>query len=525
MLITWLTAPNEITPDLRTLMRYLAIARKGLDGELLSAVSGWSRTRCDEMLTHIRERRFVRIRPEDMRVFLHDEVYAWLDTFLLSGDIEHVRNNITKKFIEWYAHRANQAETEEKRDTLCVDSLVYRLRSNPQKAYDWYAELDDEAIRGAEIGLDMRLRTEMLGFLNSESPIDLNALPKDDQLRRLIAADTAARWVKRYMARGQYDLPIQVGTQVFQSEKLLPTNSFFLLSRADLAVYFGQALIYVGRYSEGVKVLQDALNGMERKAKPEVLVEQHKGLSDSRRRNRILGRGHNNLGYSYWLDYGHLALARKEFESARTYLEASGDIEEVANTFDNEGRVESELGHTNKAQTHIMMGLDKRKVRGRKYRIALSMNSRAITFIETVPSNAITLAKRALKECIDLGTSRGIGLCYITLGQASRAYGRNWKEDIITPEQGEDYFLDGLEYLGLAYTIFGGSVQQTAVRSRIPDAIVDEPVRLIEATNEIGCTFRDRAELLRSWDPGSPDNIFTLENAEQKAIEYLSESI
>ncbi len=67
---------GEADPALRDILRYLAVARRGLDAELLHHLAGgWDIATCQQRLAEISERSFVKRRPDDGRLFLHDEMY------------------------------------------------------------------------------------------------------------------------------------------------------------------------------------------------------------------------------------------------------------------------------------------------------------------------------------------------------------------------------------------------------------------------------------------------------------------
>jgi tetratricopeptide (TPR) repeat protein len=90
------------------------------------------------------------------------------------------------------------------------------------------------------------------------------------------------------------------------------------------------------------------------------------------------------------------------------------------------------------------------------------------------------LSEEALRIFEDLGVQRGIGSASITLGRALRKLGALGLD---SPEECDKFFRDAAGYLQRAIEIFQN--------------IVNEPARLIEAHDELGCTYRDRAALAR----------------------------
>ena len=91
---------GEPDSSVRDVLRYLAVARKGLDAELLHYLAGErDLNKCQARLDAVAERSFVKQRPADGRLFLHDEMYQLCDTHLLhSAEVQ----SLSQRVIEWY---------------------------------------------------------------------------------------------------------------------------------------------------------------------------------------------------------------------------------------------------------------------------------------------------------------------------------------------------------------------------------------------------------------------------------------
>lgn len=482
-----------------TVFTYLAIARKGLDAQLLHYLAGeWSVGECQEKLNRISNRSFVKIRPNDGRLFLHDEVYDLCDEYMLETDDAQEKS---RRLVTWYdaqlagyGTEPNSTEVEKEKQRLQVDSLLYRLRANPQEGYQQYSMWSDEAIRYAEIGLDMRLRNELFAFLKSPSRIDKRLLSQHPDLQKEIAHNTAADWVKRYVSRGAYDKAIGVGRTIhdladtfFESKSLVSQ-----LARADLDVYFSQALIYSGEVDEALRMLSELIIRLEQEQLPENLAHQgnpHEFIN--RRLNLILGRAHNNLGYAIWTGKGQYSRALNNLRLAIPYFRASDLDEEYANTLDNMGRIYTLLYERGKAESMLEDGLAIRRKLGRKYRIALSLTSRAIGFLAfSDPHGARRFADESFGMFESLNARRGIGLSSITLGRALRKLGNTWGTSFHSLEECDRFFRESQDALERSISIFENEVR--------------EPSRLITAYNELGCTFRDRS-IMKSNVQNDPD--------------------
>jgi len=200
------------------------------------------------------------------------------------------------------------------------------------------------------------------------------------------------------------------------------------------------------------------------------------------------------------------ALALEQFKNALPYFRASDLLEEYANTSDNMGRLYARLGEKSRAESLIEDGWEIRRRLHHNYRIGLSLVSNAI--VKTAfgkPYSGRALSRQALKIFDELQAQRGIGLACIALGSALRAIGALWATGIVDPEH-EDCLVDAIEKLKRAEEIFRHQVE--------------EPVRLIQIYNEMGCVYRERAAMARARESE------TLAPASaQQAIEYLEQSI
>lgn len=517
----WLIAAIMSEPgyELHDTLQYLAAARKGLDSALLRYLTGWDEARCVNQLQELARRTFVKIRPDDGRIFWHDEVFDLCDRYL------PVRiGDLSKRIADWYDQQIaaqegavnafwkeeERREAQRKLQDLRVDSLIYRLRADPRAGYEWYTRQAEYAIRAAEVGYDMRLRNELLAFVNSASEIDRRILPPSSDLRQAIECDAAAHWVKRYMIRGENQKAVAVAERVRKAPDFRPlfTDPSLALARCDLGVYHAQALIYIHQPDEAIELLKSVIAELEGDRPPEELAAQDPKSFAGWRRNLILGRAHNNLGYAYWMVLRRYGLALQEFRKALPYFRASDLLEETANTTDNMGRVYAALYRRSQAESLVEDGLELRQKLGRQYRVALSRISRAIVHSAfNEPHRAFAVAKQALEICEGLEAKRGIGLASLIAGRAARQLGELWATGVYGYEESKKFLADARRFLEQAIAIFGEEVT--------------EPVRLVEAYNELGCIFREWAVLERSHDPAS-----ALPRAlNGTAIKWLEESL
>jgi hypothetical protein len=97
-------------------------------------------------------------------LFLHDELYDLFDQYL--RDDRRFADEF--KFIaQYYRKRYAAASSAKERSELENILLYYELQVNPLAGYyHHYVRGDEEAIKSYETGLDMRLRDEILLFLD-----------------------------------------------------------------------------------------------------------------------------------------------------------------------------------------------------------------------------------------------------------------------------------------------------------------------------------------------------------------------
>lgn len=498
---------NDPDDSLRQILRYLAVARKGLDAELLHYLAGeWDIDRCQQLLDTVAERGFIKKRPGDERLFLHDEMYQLCDKNLFQAPAVQ---SLSERIAAWYDEQIETAKNEgckDRQQDLEIDSLIYRLRADPREGYHWYVRQAESAIRSVQAGLDMQLRSEVLAFLGSKSPIDANLLSNTSGLAEEFNCDSAAHWVKRLMMQGKNEKAVKVGEQACIAF-CPPDDPKFKLARAELEVHKAESMIYTGRAQEAVALLYEIIADIENGRKPEELAPQKADSYEGWRRNLVLGRGHNDIGYAHWMLLGHYEAALEEFRSALPYFRASELEEELANTQDNMGRVYGLRRHPTRAETLVDEGLRIRRDLGREYRVGLSLNSRAIVHLEfSQPRNALPLSEQALDIFEGLGARRGIGLALITLGRSLRKMGGLWREGTMPHKDCETYFRRGTGVLQQAVDIF--------------EEEVDEPVRMVEALNELGCIYRDWSRLARASGKSSLSRTTAVE-----AVKYLEQCI
>lgn len=497
MLLTQLGAP------LAEVVYFMIFARKGLDYSLLSfLVQGkWSEEQIVDSLYQVQKLAIVKSRngmalslsngksemdepsPMQMQFFLHDEVYDLFDEYYADPKhrVDQKFANIARYYREQPAPTAPEAALEDWQ----LNRLYYELQVNPAIGYfRYYIRRDEEAIRVHEIDFDMRLRDEVLRFINRythpNSPfLTERVAGKID--RDEIERDAAVRWVKRYVARGKTKIADQVAETIRTSDEF-PFKWDAVndpLYQAGLLTAWSEALLYIAegdKRKQAYAMLHEAIQ----------LLEANSQSDEDKQWLWLLTRGkaHNHIGYLYRTE-GRYGQARQQYQHALTYFAKSDLSSEEANTRNNLAFVLAMLGRLPAARKHAEQALQTRQLEGKPYPIALSRNTLGIIYtLEDHPIWGERECEAAFKFFESFKTQRGIGLACNGIGFALRQRGNHWKlgETVYPINEAEQYFGRSADYLKRAVQIF---------------TEVKEPLRLWEAYNELGSLYCDWGWLAR----------------------------
>ncbi len=452
-------------PD-RSLLIYLALARKGLDAGLLHTLEPeWSSEECQARLDALRRFTFVKGHAGTAQLFIHDELYTLFDRYRLRKRQEYVE---TYRRIYHYYEQC-LADKPSSAPLLKPDALYYALQIDPWEGF-WrvYLPWAEEAVRAGDSALDMRLRDALLHFLHDsrEDAWVARRLPA-----ALLERDAAVRWCRRYLGQGEHQRAIEIAQRIEESQMLQGDP----LYAAALTIVWAEAAVYVSGEEPVEGKLQEALAALE--------AWNPKGENDPRSwwRSRLLGRARNNLGYYYWV-LGQNKRAMAEYRRAIWHFHEADIKDERAATLTNLGFIYVQLGLAIEAEATLRDAISLRKS-GPPVPLALSLNTLGLAYTyDDRPGQGARCCEEALKIFEDLQHLRGQGLAHLALGLTHRKHGEEWKEELCSPEEAEGFFKTAQEHLEQAKDIFAGQVQ--------------EPVRLWEAHNELGSLSCDWSWLL-----------------------------
>ena len=495
-----LMAVWRLSSEIEAVLPYVAWLRKGVNAALLSQVltdrlgNGWKQGRCRRTLADLRELPFVKTREGSPLVFLHDEMYDLMDKYVLSGgDYALDKAKVCQIADKYYEGKIDKAKGRKRQD-LVVERLYYQLLANPMRGFNQYRTLSDEAIIAHEAGFDMSLRDEMLRFFEQRGP---------RVAQEQIARDSAIRWVKRFISVGDNLRAVEVAEKIRTSEHPLfqgyqhPEDTGDPYFTAALLTYQGEALAYLGRYTEAMDALRQAISLLE----PVPAEEDYQSWNKA----HILGRAHNDLGYIHTRE-GKFTNALAEYDKALEYFRSSEIASLEASTLKNKAMSLARQGKLLLAREFAKEAEDIFRSLSMYYGEALTLNTRGLIELQTEePREAEPLCEEALRIFTYLEDARGIGLASIGLGWALR------KKGGLAPRYSKEVDQSFKE----AETLLRRTVDIFTKEER-------EPIRLVEAYGQLGRLYRDQANLYRETGVGKPEEIGRLE---EQAEQNLNTSI
>ncbi len=503
-----------------SIIRYLFNSRKGLNADMLQH---FGMEEIESHLQWLEKLAIVKVRAvgkgdeQQKTYFFHDEVYNMYDQYFKGKPLE---GKNYQPFVEYY------------RSKLQVDSLFYKMRVNPYQGYHfYYARQDHDAIVGHDHSYDMRLRNEVLGFLNRY--VDKNS-PYYDELianrlgRDSVDRDCAVRWVRRHWAVGDSKTAREVALALITSEDPLFNwneidDDFY---KADLLVALVEATVQEAAEVQKVIEVLNQDPSLDIKEVPDLLkyaidilqkkVESQLDQAQEWHYHRILGAAHNRLGYFY-RTIGRYGLALSHYQQAVLHLDLADVKSELAFTLTNSAYLLALNSRTTEALRLISRAIELHKSLKRHYPLALALNTKGIIrALDNHPNWGVQDCRDALETVEEIGDDRGIGMALIGLGYTLRKQANQWKFGGINTEMANASFQEAVGVLNKAKDIFSNKFT--------------EPIRLWEAYNELGSLYCDWAWLARSQKNTQQakghynDAIYHQKQAEKIAKENILES-
>ncbi len=543
-------------------IRSLAFASKGMDPvllaraadmeeeeakQVLSALTGLrfdGRDGWPEAIQELRPLSFVKVRPADQRVFLHDEMYALMDRHVLSrlpeADVKRTQRAIlahyaqlleeTRGRIEALQPSVREEITPDRRiitvprpamppdlleerakaeiylDYLRSEEVHYLLRYNALEGFQAYCRYAEVAYEQSDIELDMQLRDELLAFINMPEHEGLSTI--DELSHAEVDLDAGVRWIKRNSRFGRNPgVAVKIANRLRREAPDLVERGGEL-GAACLDVWEGYAHAYWGEnYDRAEQLLRRAIESLG-SAQPTDEFHQWQ-------RDLELASAYNGLGYLLGLRGRHYqAVVAYKFALPLWRKLGKGYEAEHANTLNNMSSALAGSGDFDDAIRKCKAGLELRLRQGARYPIALSYNTLGvIQILNNQPHRARSNCERALAIFRELEMMRGIGMANVALAEAIRRMGA--VDEMYFPEEQVDLMRQALQHAREAVSIFGPYRDWPDVERDEP--LVSEPSRLVDALIELGCAHRDWAYLWPHYAPNPDDPTCDelVENGEQ----------
>jgi tetratricopeptide (TPR) repeat protein len=442
-------SPTPVGETIRT----LAWLRKGATPELLARVMDlqredgqWDAEAGAEYLRQVARLTFIKIRPGEGRIFLHDEMYALLEKYVLQESSQEERDRVYEAILGYYQERIHDLEQRIADSTpaspllhaqlrqLYVEEMHYRLGHRPHLGFAMYFWLAEQALAGTDAEMDMLLRTELLrtvSWLGQEGA--LSGLDPEE-----ISLDGAVRWGIRAMFLGNdpqqaMDILARVRDRWARASESLD------LAWSHLQLY--RAVACILRAEEGDwQQARELLRRVEKKADeglqdPSVmatargLLSRFKGhqpslegamLEARRWRARMLKA--SALNYHGYLDrqQGRYIEAVEHYQ-ASAMLQRRLDLADLAPVLINLSYAMVLTGKFRHARLLTEEAEGWARQSGNNVLLARTLNARALVEVyDNHPRDALRYTDRALEVLRGLYGSRMRGLVYLTRARAHR---------------------------------------------------------------------------------------------------------
>ncbi len=457
----------------------------------------------------------------EILLFLHDELYHWLDRNL-SGAVQ-LRPAVSQALIDWYDQAITAAEAARlaaverlltvgpehpeatalaraeadharRRDMLVLDRLGYYYQFDRERGSAEYNMQSYAAIIRREVGYGVMLRQEALR----------SYYRLDQGVPFAVEVECAARWVLRAT---HYEEP--------QALALLDRLGFYWACEAEVPgahyalLHLAVAELLLHRHPEGRETIQREL-AAARASMDGLAPSDNPDIQQWRR--MLQSRIDNGAGYNYRLRY-ELFDAAEAYRRALAYSTGShlALAQLRGEPLNNIAFAYSEQGNADEARRFALEGLRSRQRYSSDYTVALSLNTLARIEIRAGQFlMAREYAEQALQIFRRYQSSRGLSHCLPVLGEANRKLAEQLSYVISRQEQ---TFRHALALFEEAKALLEREHITSAERWR-------------EVLQGLGCTYRSYGQALhnRGADPERADQYFStahtwLERAVDLAVE------
>jgi len=451
----------------RSTLALLALTRKGMSAALLSALQGISPAEAESRLERLSRLSLIKPRlfEGEQRVFLHDELYALLESNYPNPE---TRVNTLRAITEWYekerkdlidkirqAHKGREKEPTDvdleqayrRLEQLKIEQVHYALRADWREGLAKFVDYDLETFTTWQLTLDPYLQSEVYEYLEQhcESP----------EARAALAWELTLAQIRRHILNQQLDEAQQL-LATLEASKAPRT-----VHRVHRDIWEGVLATEKGEYETAEACFCRAESTL--KEVPEGLLKL-----------RLKAVLYNSWGYALRLQYKNRRAAEM-YSRAITPLRRLDNRYELADLHKNQAFCLAESGRTHEAKLLISDALELAQQEGATYLEGLAWNTKALILIrDGQPREALSATEKALKLFQELSNKRGQGLAYLAL---ANAYRRLALHPDTEPAKQREYNEQARNMAEAAVKIFED---------------YPELVRKAEAWTETGCAYRDR---------------------------------
>ena len=477
---------------------------KGANEELLSKLINdkngqpISRQEARKRLQDVQRLSVVKIRPEDQRVFLHDEMYALLQRLVydspydgelqksafeaLKAYYKSQREHLVQRLNELYAPVEEQgkenldmkalAEAHVERQTILTETMYYHLHYDLGRGFRTYYRYSHEAILSRDVLMDLQLQAELLLFLGTRPARFLNG----DISVEMILASLKIRPIARGWALGKYEEALKDAVELLEAVDTDWRSRFPALLAAlhawiaGLNIMSGQKddLTEAETHLATVYSLlpeKDVARPFADPTHPETLLWYEKAISAFTHRVHGYLRRVQNFMRDAVMEYQKAAVLLREIDLRIEMATVTNDM----------GFAQAELGEWHDGRANVTDAMRLRRELGPRVPVALSINTlAAIDVREGQFLVARQNAERALAIFHAFYNGRGIGMALTTLSEATRRHAGT--SPLLVAEKRIELLRQARDYAREAYSHF--------------DELGETP-RKVESLIEIGCSCRD----------------------------------
>ncbi len=431
-------------------MHYMLLARNGMDPALLAHLTRWTEARIRGFFQDMQ--RNVLFKARDGIIFLHDELYDLHDLYYRD---DPKTQRVYATLAGYYQGLLKQERPYRERLELYLQLLFYEMQAHFEQGYQLFSALDEEVIWLHIKSVDLRLRDEMLKFINRY--LRAGARFFDARLAEqvdleIIDTDNAIRCIEREIADSNFGRALSMGDTILNTSERMFADRLARdpLYKARIQYGCAEAVQYVGESDVAQKRLEEVVR----------LLEGYQPQTEAQKywKARTLGRAHNRFGYSHRVN-GHFAKSIPAYRKAVTEFRKANLDYMLAQTLNNLAYILALTGDNPTAFEHVQDALKIISRYGLSYRRLLILRCLSRVLVE---GNRPLAARKELEEAAaianQLEDTSAVMKIKISDGRALRKLGNLWKDTLaMYPKKeadayfqlGEKTLVEALEALDL----------------------------------------------------------------------------